>query len=654
MESLLKLFRALEIKEQGEKESKTILEQTIPKGFVFSPKVIFNYSEKELLDLIEIVEKEIGLSADKMNSSFHKSWAKVKDTPMEQLVVEQIAHYLTTYGKESPELYIAEKEIQWGVDELGRKISELPDFEADKVGGDYVYIPKEALEIPDLEIDKIQLVIIKGLTKEEIRIKLLALLNMGIALHEDTIKDIVEVALGLKITKEEIEAIKNKEVRIMMCDYLGIVPSNPIEFLRFLIYKATEKTLLIKSPLLIEEIRERNNIDLIRLFEQYEKENSLEKLSTIFYRFKPLFLAFRTNKQLKKIINKIRRLAKDNHKPMPEDYLNNITSRIKNDEKIDTDRLRMELDKVNIFRKIRLAYALKFRTKDVESILYRVRNGKGYATDFTFENKETAKDTLEIVLDSIASDLKVKGKKIYIPESINYTLPSTEKQFTGNFPSGTSILVPKDMIFGIYWDNLKGFRVDLDLSLISVKNGKIGWDSGYRSDSGDILFSGDMTDARRGASELFYVGRQSENTAILFVNFYNFEENKEVSFKIVVGEENISNLESNHMIDINNIRAITSSKINEKQKILGFAVIKETGCSFYFTETYLGQSISSSDSKFATHARQYLVDFYENSISLKDILVKAGAELADKENCEIDLSPETLEKDTILGLLIHS
>ncbi|MBA7553678.1 hypothetical protein ES705_46274 [subsurface metagenome] len=108
-----------------------------------------------------------------------------------------------------------------------------------------------------------------------------------------------------------------------------------------------------------------------------------------------------------------------------------------------------------------------------------------------------AKHVLAIVLDSITEDIgkNVKGKKIYIPDYINYSLPATEKQFTGNFPSGTYISIPQDMIVGIYWENVKHNVVDLDLSLISPA-GKFGWDSRYRSDEGNILFSGDITKGR--------------------------------------------------------------------------------------------------------------------------------------------------------------
>ncbi|GAG61291.1 unnamed protein product, partial [marine sediment metagenome] len=98
---------------------------------------------------------------------------------------------------------------------------------------------------------------------------------------------------------------------------------------------------------------------------------------------------------------------------LPEDYLNEITAKIKKGETIDKDKLKSELERVNVFRKIRLAYALRFRVKDVDSILYRIRNGKAYATDFDFKNKIVAKHVLAIVLDSITENIgkNVKGKK---------------------------------------------------------------------------------------------------------------------------------------------------------------------------------------------------------------------------------------------------
>lgn len=625
MESVIRLFKAVEVKTKEKIEGKNpILEETIKRGFIFSPVVASNYSYSELSQLIPIIERECGLTAEKMNSSFHKSWKKVRDADIMQLVIEQLVHYFTTYGFERLGIY----------DE------------------DSVYIPNEKLEIPELT-EGINLVVIKGYTKEELKKKLLSLLQSGIALAEDTLKDVVDLATYLEFGEEEISTVRNKEARAILYDYLLLIPKNPVEFLRYAIYKSTNKSLLIKDDAMIEEIKKKDNLNILNIFSKYKNEYGLEKLAEIFLRFKPLFLAFRTNKRMKIITNRIRKLAKRYHKPMPRDYLNEITWMIKKGEEIDREKLETELSKVTIFRKIRLAYALKFRTKDVNSILYKIRNGKGWATSFQFDEKPKVKRVLGIVMDSIVTDLDVKDKKVYIPDYMTYALPATEKQFTGDFPSGSYVSIPRDMVFGIHWENVGSHRVDLDLSLVNPE-GKFGWDANYRSEDGDILFSGDMTDARKpkGASELFYVARQAMNSYLLLVNYYNYDSEVEVPFKIIVAKQELSKLPKNHMVNPNCVLSIAKTKINQKQKVLGIFTTTTKECRFYFAETYLGGSISSSTSEFAEHARQFLFAYYRNTINLGDVLEMAGAEMVDsKEGCDIDLSPESLEKDRIIQIL---
>lgn len=630
MKSTIKLFKAVPITAKRKKNpSKELLEETIKKGFIFSPEVVANCSN--IMELIKIVEEEIGLTPEKFNSSFHKSWGKVKDAPIEKLVAEQIIHYFTTYGFEELGIY----------DESS------------------VYIPNEQLDIPEIEKD-IKLTIIRGYTKEELKVKLLSLLSSGIALKEDTIKDVIDVAMFVELKEEDIETIKNKEVRIIMYDKLDLVPEKAVEFLRYLVYKTTGNTLLIKDNATIEKIKESElKFIIIDLFTKYQNKHGLEKLSEIFYRFKPIFLAFRTNSVVKPTINRIRKLAKKNHKPLHEDYLNSITSKIKKYETITRKELELELSKVNIFRKIRLSYALKYRTEGADSILYRIRNGKGYAKEFYFENRDGAKAILEIVLSSIVNDIKknVKGKTVYIPKDINYTLPATEKQFTGYFPSGSYITIPKDMIVGIHWENVDNHRIDLDLSLINITEGKIGWDSSYRTDDRNVLFSGDLTTAPKpnGASELFYVQKHSTNAYIMIVNYYNYDKDVNVPFKIITAKEQVSNyrdFRDNYMINPNNILSVAKTEIKDKQKILGLLLPEADNCRFYFAETSIGKTITSSDSDFMEHSRKYLLSFYKNTINLKDILGKAGAKFVETpDKVDIDLSPENLEKDTILNLL---
>jgi uncharacterized protein YfkK (UPF0435 family) len=631
--SLIKLFKAVEVSSKRKKKAgESILRKTIEYGFILSPEIIYNYSDEDLTDLIKIIKKELGLSAEQMNNSFHKSWKKVKEASIEQLVIEQIIHYFTTYGFEDLGIY----------------------------NEDSIYIPAEKLEIPQLEDDKIKFTLIKGLIKDEIKEKILELLKAGIALKEDTVQALVKLCIYTEVGQENINDIKNKEVRISLCDNLGIIPENPVEFLRYVIYKATGKTLLIKDKATIETLKKTTSIKFSELFTKYKSLYGLERLAEIFYRFKPIFLVLKTEKKMKPVINKIRKLAYKYHQPMKADLLNNITSMIKKKEVISLNELNSQLDKVNIFRKIRLAYALKYRTDDVDSILYKIRNGKSYATDFDFLEKTSAKIILDIVLKSIVFSIQknVLGKTIYIPNEIKYSLPATEKQFSGYLPSGSCVTISKNMVFGIYWNNVANIRTDLDLSLMSLDGYKSGWDGGYRSIDRKILFSGDVTDAsgKNGASELFYVAKQTNQELTLFINNYTgyrIEKGTEIPFKIVIASEEVKNLTRNYMINPYNIKVIVPTSIKENQKTIGFVSTTEKECKFYFTETNLGYSISASNKPYVQKTKKYYSDYYKNMINLNKILVKAGGILVDKkEDAEIDLSPESLDKNTIINLLI--
>lgn len=627
MQSTIRLFKAVPINTKKKKINKELMEATIQSGYIFSPEVLGNYGGDEIVKLMKSTNDILGLSSAKMNQAFHKSWKKIKEANIEQLVMEQIVHYMTTYGFEAMGIY----------------------------SDSSVYIPPEKLEIPELK-EGVALTVIKGYTKKELKEKLLNLLQSGIALKDQTRDDVVDVALYVELNTKEVESIKNKETKIILYDYIKVLPENPVELLRYIVYKATEKTLLIKDKASIEAIKTSDNSSIYTILVQYKNAYGLERLGEIFYRFKPLFLAFKKNKKIAKIINKIRKHAVKNHLPLKEDYLNTITAKLKNNLKLDYEKLEVELNRVNIFRKIRLAYALKYRTKHRASILYRIRNGKSYATSFSFDKKITVKKVYNIVVDSIVKDVSknVKGKKIYIPEHICYALPTTEKMFTGYFPSGTYVKMSKDMIFGVHWEDVDDHRIDLDLSLINSDIGKIGWDGTYRTEASDILFSGDLTSAPKphGASELFYVKKQAASSYMLMINYYNFSEDIEVPYKIIVGKGCLKNQGKNYMLDPNDMVTIAPSIINKKQKMFGLLTVVSNECRFYFAETIIGNAITSSGKDYVEHSRRYLFDFYKNAVTLQEILEKAGAKMQDSaEKCDIDLSPEKVEKDTIINLL---
>lgn len=599
----LRLFNAIQVEERV--DNAFCDTRTLQNGYIvvgFSPTTI----------QLDTIENIIGISGEKANQAFHKSWSVVRDSDIETLVMQQILHYITTYDFEFLGIY-------------------------DK---DTVYIPHEKLEVPRVTAD-IPLTVVRGLTASEILAKIIEL--SSIALHQDTLDDIMTVVVANGYDASFVKLIRNRELKALLYDHYEIVPSEPVEYLRYLVVNLTDESLLIKNKNLIDKLKASNH----RLLDRILKDAPSD-LASIFYRYKPLFLAMKTASHNKNFFNRLRKQAKKIHEPLPEDYLNSVTEYIAN-ENLDWYTLQTNLDKVNTFRKIRLANALRFRLSGSHSILYRVRNGRGWVTNFEWNGKRplTAM-ALNVVLVSIANDLreKVEGQTFYIPKYIHYTLPATEKQFVSNLPNGTYVSVPNDMIFGIYWENTDR-RIDLDLAVIS-QSGKIGWDVSYRSKNRDVLFSGDVTDATNGASELFYIKRQANDARLVTVNYYNHVSNDPVPTKIIVASEKPNVFDKDYMIDVNTMLANANIEIASRQNIVGLVA----NSNFYFTNVSVGNSVTSSNNQQAVQTREYLIASLTSAIELQNILEMAGAIVVDEqvEDC-VDLSPGTIDKTTIINLL---
>lgn len=625
MKSSLNLFKAVPVlgKTVATKEQFTELNKPfIEAGFVFSPEVLGEYTNLD--KLVKEVTALYGKNGADLNKAFHKSFAKVRDASMEQLWYEQALHYLTTYGFEEMGFFSHES----------------------------VYVPAEVLEVPEVE-SGFKLTVIRGLTKDELKAELLQFLNAGIALKEATIKDVLDVATFVGINEAESQEVKNKEVRIALYDYFNYVPSNNLEFLRYMVYKITGMTQIIKNTATIETIKAKFNISHEGMLVKYVGTYGENELAKLFYRYKPVFLAFRKTTNSKKVVNSIRRSAKINHQPMREDLLSTLTGKIKLGEKIDTKTLSTALDNVNTFRKARLAYALKYRTEEHEGILYRVRNGKSYATKF--ENSDTSKvqAVYDQVIEAIANDItpNVEGKTFLIPEGVVYALPTTEKQFIGNIPSGSYTEVDEDMVMGISWSNVDRHRIDLDLSMSNL-NGKIGWDGEYRGD--DTQFSGDITDAPRGATEVFRIGNKAEGLWLVNLNFFNYEENVKVPFKMFVGSDSQA-INKNYLVDSNKLKLVVDSEFDgDRQKTLGIIYADENTRRFIFAETAFDNMRSSRHTDYAQYALDYIKNYYTDVIDLGSVIALAGGTVVSEvpeEGEYVDLSIEALDKTTIIDLL---
>jgi hypothetical protein len=268
LELSLKLFNAVPKGPSMEVDPQKTLEYGVmlDRHAVYASKEILNYFKKNKL------------SAEQLNATFHKSWKVIKNSSRLELWMHQILHYMTTYGTNHE--------------------------------SDYIYFPAETLEIP--ELTKIPLTLIRGLEKEALIEKCLNLLRSGIALDEETVDAVLELLAGLNYEFKSVDEIKNKEALVKIIAQTGVYPTHASEFLRYLVYRATESTLLIKSKEVIDAIK-KAQLDFSKDLQTF----GLKQCAEIFNRFKPIWLAFKSNKANVPLINEISRLSKRYHKPLP-------------------------------------------------------------------------------------------------------------------------------------------------------------------------------------------------------------------------------------------------------------------------------------------------------------------------------------------------
>ena len=607
-------------------------------------------------DIFNEAVKLYGKDGKKWNQTLHKSWNKVATAPIEELVAEQVLHYLTTYGFE-----------------------ELGIFDHDTV-----YIPKEELNIPELE-KGIEMISIKAYTQNEVKEHLMTLLTSGIALSKDTLAYAMD--LSDLVDVDSIESVRNREMKVYLYDKYGVVPSNPDEFLRYLIYQLTCSTLKIQSKEMIASLKRIAYLhpeEVLSYFEKYVDRNDYIGLAQIFLRNKNLFLALKWHSmdirrdydrktsvagaKLNEMINKISKLAKKYHHPLPVNILDRLTD--PDTDIISGQNLMNKLDSTTPYRQVRIINGLNYKLSGAQSYVYKIRNGKTYV-----KSKEAEKETFEfkpahcdlrirktIVLAHLMDQIKpnVEGKTVLLDKNVNYKVPTSEKQYIGNIPCGSSVEIPKDgdIIIGIHWTNLTTGRVDLDLHMQSL-NQSYGWNTGYRNTNQRVYFSGDLTDAPlpNGATELFYIGNEVEETFMFTVNNYNTC--KEVPFEIVVAKADPKvtyTPYSNFSVDPNNIIATIPCKMDESQtmKRLGIVYVTKDNIRFVFdTFNTINSHISSNKSDIFKTSLDYMEKYQQTSLDLKTLLGLCDCKLVDSDydgKIDIDLSLNNLQKDTLVSI----
>ena len=659
----LRLFKALPAVKESTERTREAVAEFNAKSLHFG---LFVDTNADVIGLSKSTQKEImskyGLSVEQMNQTFHKSFSAVADASDEQLVFQQMLHYLTTYGVES----------------LG--------FEAGEICP--VFIPAEKLNLPK-DSDDIKIMVIGSISDDQIREKVKSLSEKNIAFSKNTLEDILLLVKEYNVALD-VDAIANKELRVRVCVEFNKVPSNPQEFLRFLNYLILGDSLLIKDQNHLSSMACRSkglyyskaDTDKAnKALETYVQTHGFIPLASIFYQHKKLWLTMK-NKKNASIINKIRRLADKYKKPAKIGILDRITS----DASIKVTEVVEELKKVSLGKKVSLYNAMRYRQNCPESITYRIRNGKMFFKELDGScpealNSSKAEAIMEVIYESIVESVKEKamGKTVYIPETVRYAFPTSEKDFVGGIPCGSVAHLGKTATIGVFWENIpvtkdmtkkaleyvarssnrNELRVDLDFHM-SSETADYGWDSYYRSNDKQVIFTGDMIDAPvgHGATECFYLGEDVNEAYSFNLNFYNtWAEAYPFSYKLILDASPADVFNREYILDKKTLLTSVSMELESSSQNIGIVKSNAEGNKdfiFYNLQTGTGITNRKDGDK-----RKMVIDSLalqcDTRLSLGEVLCRAGATVVTarpEEGEFVDLSLEAIAPTSIIELIM--
>lgn len=561
----------------------------------------------------EIVDLWLDYQTTDYNSTFYKKWSDVTERSRFSLLIDQILHYATTYGS---------------------------DFSN---GNGFVQNEgSEALEYKKLKV-------IMPTTLDEIYGRCLDMIRAGVALKSMTVNVLTDFIVSYmkdesffgNTLKTDIDSIKNKEAQALLSIKLNMFPSDEFGILRCLMYYYTNQTCIIKNEEMLSAIKNKaRSMDMNNPLFALNSEQ-IVKLSRIFYRYKPIFLAMKTS-YTRYTINRLRKLAKKNHTPLKIGFWESIVSDIK-----PIDEVFARVEELDNFKKIRLIQTIRVALYSKETNkAYLIRNGKTFVRKDYSPNydKDYLKVVEKILTNSLIGSLSKKACRVKFPKYFDIKMPSSERTFVGNYPFGTTIDMTNNCVAGIYWRNEWNDRdhTDYDLAFHDIGGNTYSWCNNYKDDLLKVVYSGDMTNADPEASELM----KFENgvpLGILSVNKYSGTTHGK--FRFFVANEEIKDLHKNYMVNPNNIRLDAMIKSEDQsEQVLG---LLHDG-KFSLMELEMGKGRVSFGSDYKLRFIDTMAKRCECYLSLKDILLKAGF-VEDNDNPEIDFTD--IEKDTLINLI---
>ena len=378
--------------------------------------------------------------------------------------------------------------------------------------------------------------IIKVSTKDEIRDALQQLIEQSLAVPSE---DVEQLADALEHYGVNTRLIANRELAIVLNTRKNRAVDNAQLFVTQLYYAITDKSMLIKSDEELEDFNFRLRLNasrrskIVALVNDYLANcGSLESLALHFRPNRRVWLMLRKHiPELRPIVNGMKRLSDKVH-------INHASTTVL--EK-DTD-----YTMVDIYQLVKISNYLreKLLIEDGDAQIYRVRNGRAFIKANAGENVDNARVLMELtkINNEIARRYKDKDVTIYLPdaekENIAIAMPTSVKNFIGQYPMYTVVHAPKPCKIGMYWT----INTDMDLHVDTFDREHIGYYS--HSNRYDIKYSGDMTCTNSAgmAAEMMLVNDDVAHT--YSINPYS---SRDCDVTLFVGTTNIPDLRSSNV-----------------------------------------------------------------------------------------------------------
>ena len=617
MNNLIKFFNAA-LTTGTKVDEQQVLSEGAKRGYIIHP----DCCTQEVLDFLKTQEFN-------PNSTFYKTWADITEKNRFELFLDALMHYASTYGT---------------------------DYEGE------VYCPNG----DPIKINYKTYLVIRPVTEKEMFDLCVNCVTAGAALANETLKSITNFIIAQIKTNHyqlDLDAVANRDALCIISKECGIFPTRGENIIRTLFYQVFGDPTPIQGHTQLNALLGRSGrrgrkyvptsdvsgIDLTGL-----TDGQMKELARVFLRYKKFLLGLKKNKKNAPVINRLRRMAKTYHKPMIKGFWENITNLPWNEVQV---RLPHEIEKLDnnfkITRLIQMFTQRRLQNITNASRMFVVRNGKVWIDRNTIVPYDGNWDTvLEALVNRLVKNLAAKresmGRNIIVrfPKNLSLACPVSEKKYLGNVPFGSTYdLADENNYFGVYWRGEWGTQ-DFDLHFLDDNGNHIGWNADYYNKKQSIVFSGDMTSANPEATEMFYAkGQVKLPDGNLHLNRYYGEKNSK--FRLFFGQDKISNLTKNYVVDPNSIEFAEMGVSTSAEQFIGRIQDQKLYVGIMdLNNNRVSQSSAERNLAFKIMCMSYL--------PLKDILLAAGFVEYNADHAEAGIEPSidlaNLQKNTLLDL----